>query len=505
MSRIREVLRLSAAGLTVRQVAAGTRLSVGAVSKYLKAARAAQIGWPVPTEWDDAELERRIYGQELSRPSKFVMPACAAIHQELKRDRHVTLQLLWEEYRAEHGLAAYSYSEFCTHYRRWRRQSARSMRQRHIGGEKLFVDYAGRQVPIYGAQDEPALYASVFVAVWGASNYTYAEATRTQSLPDWLGSHVRALTVSGGAPAIFVPDNPKVGVTKADRYEPILQRSYDELARHYGAVVIPARPYRPKDKSKVEQGVLLVSRWVLARLRHRRFFSLEELNAAIGALMIELNERPFKRLPGNRRSAFETLDRPAMRALPATAYEYALWKSARVGVDYHLEVERHYYSVPHSLVGQEVEVRFSAATVECFYRARRIAVHVRSYQAGHHTTIAEHMPKSHQKHAEWNPTRLIGWAGTIGPSTQALVTYQLTHKPHPEQGYRACLGLLALAREYGPQRLEAAAARALQIGSPTRGSVKSILERGLDRRGVGAPDELSLPAHENVRGPGYYH
>ncbi len=317
MYRIREVLRLSAAGLTVRQVAAGARLSVGAVSKYLNAARASGVAWPVPQEWDDAELERRVYGEAACRPSKFVMPACAAMHQELKRHRHVTLQLLWEEYRAEHGPAAYSYSEFCTHYRRWKRQSARSMRQRHIAGEKLFIDYAGTQVPIYGAHDEPVLWASVFVAVWGVSNYTYAEATRTQSLPDWLGSHVRALTACGGAPAIFVPDNPKVGVTKADRYEPILQRSYDELARHYGAVVIPARPFRPRDKPKVEQGVLLVSRWVLARLRHQRFFSLDELNTAIAALMVELNERPFKRLPGNRRAAFETLDRPAMKPLPA--------------------------------------------------------------------------------------------------------------------------------------------------------------------------------------------
>lgn len=505
MYRIREVLRLSAAGLTVRQVAAGTRLSVGAVWKYLKAARAAGIEGPVPPEWDDAELERRVYGQAPERASKFVMPPCAAIHQELKRDRHVTLQLLWEEYCAEQGSAAYGYSEFCTHYRRWKRQSARSMRQRHIAGEKLFVGYAGRQVPIYGAHGEPLLWASVFVAVWGASNYTYAEATRTQSLPDWLGSHVRALTASGGAPAIFVPDNPKVGVTKADRYEPILQRSYDELARHYGGVVIPARPFRPRDKPKVEQGVLLVSRWVLARLRHRGFLSLEELNAAIAALMVELNERPFKRLPGNRRAAFETLDRPAMKRLPAAPYEYALWKSARVGVDYHVDVERHYYSVPHSLVGQEVEVRFSATTVECFARARRIAVHVRSYQIGGHTTTPEHMPKSHQRHAEWSPKRLIDWAGTIGPNTQAVVSYQLTHKPHPEQGYRACLGLLALAKQYGHERLEAAARRAVSIGSPTRHSVKSILERALDRRSSSKADELALPAHDNVRGPGYYH
>jgi transposase len=491
--------------MSVRQVAAGAKLSVGAVSKYLAAARAAGIAWPVCEEWDDAELRRRLHGEPASRPSKLVMPVCAVIHQELKRHRHVTLQLLWDEYRAEHGEAAYSYSEYCTHYRRWRRQSARSMRQRHIAGEKVFVDYAGSTVPLYGPTAELTSQASVFVAVWGASNFTYAEATRTQTLPDWLGSHVRALTAFGGSPTILVPDNPKVGVTKADRYEPILQRSYEELARHYRATVIPARPYRPRDKPKVEQGVLLVSRWVLARLRHQRFFSLEELNAAIAVLMVDLNERPFKKLPGNRRTAFETLDRPVMKPLPATPYEYALWKGVTVGIDYHVEVERHYYSVPHALVGEDVEARYSASTVECFYNARRVAVHVRSYQVGHHTTLPEHMPKSHREHAEWSPSRLIHWAGTIGPSTRAVVEYQLTHKRHPEQGYRTCLGVMALAREHGPERLEAAATRALAIGSPTRVSVKSILERNLDKKAAHEPEELSLPLHDNVRGPGYYH
>ena len=504
MYRFREVLRLSAAGLSVRQVAAGAKLSVGAVSKYLNAARAAGIGWPLPADWDDATLERRLYGDPAARPSKLVMPLCAVIHQELRRHRHVTLQLLWEEYREEHGEAAYSYSEFCTHYRRWKRQSARSMRQRHIAGEKLFVDYAGSTVTIHGPTPELSSEAAVFVAVWGASNYAYAEATRTQTLPDWLGSHVRALTAFGGVPSILVPDNPRVGVTKADRYEPILQRSYEELARHYGAVVIPARPYRPRDKPKVEQGVLLVSRWVLARLRHRRFYSVEELNTAIAALMVDLNERPFKRLPGNRLSAFEMLDRPVLKPLPAVPYEYALWKRAKVGIDYHIDVERHYYSVPHALVGEDVEARFSATTVECFHSARRVAVHARSYQIGGHTTLPEHMPKAHRAHAEWSPSRLIRWAGTAGPNTQAVVEYQLSHKPHPEQGYRACLGVMALGKQYGAERLEAAAARAVAIGSPTLRSVRSILKRRLERDGA-AKDEAIIPEHDNVRGPGYYH
>jgi len=228
------------------------------------------------------------------------------------------------------------------------------MRQRHYAGEKLFVDYAERTGPIYGATCEEVYRASIFIGALGASGYAYAEPTRTASLPDWLGSHVRMLEFYSCAPTILVPDNPCVGVTKADRYEPELQRSYEEMAAHYGVAVIPARPFRPRDKSRAELTVLLVCRWVLARLRHQRFFSLEELNAAIRPLLIELNERPFQKLPGSRRSVFEALDHPAMRPLPATPYVYAEWKRVRAAFDYHVDVDRHYYSVPHALVGQEL-------------------------------------------------------------------------------------------------------------------------------------------------------
>jgi transposase len=339
----------------------------------------------------------------------------------------------------------------------------------------------------------------------GASGLAYAEATRTQQLPDWLASHVRALAFYGAAPTILVPDNLRVGVSRADRYEPDLQRSYEELAGHYGAVVIPARPYRPKDKSRVELTVLLVCRWILARLRHQRFFSLEELNAAIRPLLAEVNDRLFQRLPGSRRSVFEALDRPAMRALPVAPYVYAEWKSRTVAFDYHVEVDRHYYSVPHALVGHQVWARYSAATVEVFFRAERVASHVRSYQRGAHTTLDEHMPKSHRAHAQWSPKRLIQWGESIGAATGAVVEHLLRSKPHPEQGYRACLGLLALGREYGEARLESASALARHLGSPTRKSVMSILQSGRDLQRPSEPIALELPLHGNVRGAGYYH
>jgi transposase len=505
MSKLKQLIGLQSSNLSVRELARALGLSVGAVSKYLRAVRTCGIEADEAKTLPEAELERRVFGPTLAgKVGTFAAPDCAWIHGELKRHRHVTLQLLWEEYAGRHGVAAYRRSAFCQIYRRWEKRLKRSMRQRHFAGEKLFVDYAGRTVPIYGVHGEEAFRAHLFVTAMGASGCAYAEATRSESLPDWLASHVRALEFYGAAPTILVPDNPKVGVTKADRYEPDLQRSYEELAGHYHCVVIPARPYRPKDKSRVELTVLLVCRWILARLRHQRFFSLDELNAAIRPLLVDLNGRPFQRLPGSRRSVFEALDRPAMRPLPPTPYVFAEWKELMVAFDYHVDIDRHYYSVPHALVGHSVWARFSATTVEVFFRSERVASHVRSYQRGGHTTLAEHMPKRHRAHAEWSPKRLIQWGSTIGLHTGAVVEHLLRSKPHPEQGYRACLGLLSLSREYGEARLEAASALAVRLGSPTRKSVKSILESGRDLRRTEALD-LELPAHGNVRGPGYYH
>ncbi len=506
MSKLKQLIGLQSSNLSVRALGRALGLSVGAVSKYLRAVRACGIGAAEAERLSELELERRVFGPVLAaKPGPLVPPDCAWIHGELKRHRHVTLQLLWEEYVGRFGTAAYRRSAFCLFYRRWEKQLKRSMRQRHFAGEKLFVDYAGRTVPIYGYGGVEAFRAHLFVTAMGASGYAYAEATRSESLSDWLGSHVRALEFYGAAPTIIVPDNPKVGVTRADRYEPELQRSYEEMAGHFGIAVIPARPYLPKDKPKAELTVLLVCRWVLARLRHQRFFSLEELNAAIRPLLKQLNERPFQKLPGSRRSMFESLDRPAMRPLPTTAYIYAEWKRVRAAFDYHVDIDRHYYSVPHALVGQELWARFSAATVEVFHRGQRVGSHLRSYQRGVHTTLPEHMPKSHRAHAEWTPTRLINWGASIGTQTCAVVEHLLKSKAHPEQGYRACLGLLALARQYGQGRLEAASALAVKLQSPNRKSVLSILKTGRDQHPAAVTDELDLPAHPNVRGPKYYH
>ena len=504
--RLKELLRLKAAGLSFRQMSAATGLSLGAVSKYLKAADAAGLAWPLPAGLDDTTLERQLAGAPPTLPSRRTPPDYALVHQELKR-KGVTLQLLWEEYRDAHAGEAYGYTQFTVHYREWAATLKRSMRQLHRAGEKLFVDFAGQTVPITDPHSGEIRPAQIFVAVLGASNYAYAEAVASQKLADWIGAHVRTFHHLGGVTDIVVPDNPKAGVNRACRYEPELNRSYQEMAAHYGVVVIPARPHHPKDKAKVEVGVQVVERWLLARLRKRRFFSLAELNAAIAELLPSLNERPFKKLPGCRRTAFEQIDRPALKALPAAPYEFAEWKTARVSIDYHVEVDGHYYSVPHALVKKQVDVRASATTIECFVGGRRVASHVRSPKRGAHSTDAAHMPASHRAHAQWSPGRLLNWGLSIGPSTRDVVRHLLEAKPHPEQGYRACLGILALEKRFGRDRLEAACRRALTTGAPSYRSVRSILINGLDQ----APDLYSeiadhpLPAHDNVRGPSYYH
>lgn len=380
------------------------------------------------------------------------------------------------------------------------------MRQTHVAGERLFVDYAGQTVPVIDAASGEIRRAQIFVAVLGASNYTYACATATQTGADWVGSIIGALEFIGGVPRLIVPDQTRALIARPDRYEPAVNRLVDELCEHYDVALLPARPAHPRDKPKVEVGVQVVERWILARLRNRRFFSLAELNGAIGELLLDLNRRAFKKLPGCRASAFDTLDRPVLRPLPATRMAIARFKRARVNIDYHVELEGHYYSVPHRLVRAEVELRVTGSTVEIMAGNQRVAVHAYSTRRGTHTTVAEHMPASHRAHREWTPQRLIAWGERIGAATAAVVRWQMEHRPHPEQGYRACLGLQRLARQFGEARLEAACARAMSIRSPTYRSVNSILAAGLDRQQVPAtPAQTALPLHENVRGPDYYH
>jgi transposase len=401
---------------------------------------------------------------------------------------------------------AYKYTSFCIKYRDWAEGLKRSMRQVHVAGDKLFADYAGQTVPIIDAATGEIRAAQIFVAVLGASNYTYACATATQTAPDWVGSLINALEFIGGVPRLIVPDQPRALIAQPDRYEPGVGRLVEEFCDHYSAAVLPARPAHPRDKPKVESGVLLVERWILARLRNRRFFSLAELNAAIAELLADLNHRPFKKLPGCRREAFERLDKPALRALPPSRMPIVRFKGARVNIDYHVELDGHYYSVPHRLVRTTVELRISSTAVEAFAGTQRVAVHAYSAIKGAFSTDPEHMPASHRAHREWTPAKLIGWGSRIGPACAAVVRWQMEHRPHPEQGYRACLGLQRLARRYGAERLEAACARALSIRSPTYRSVDSILKRGMDRQPLPTkPTQTSLPLHENVRGPDYYH
>lgn len=506
MRQIREVLRQKwALGLSNRQIATGCGVSRPTVGEYLRRAEKAGLSWPLPESLDDAALELRLFPPPVTVPAEQrTEPDWATVHRELKR-KGVTLTLLWDEYKAA-SPQGYQYSWFCEHYRAWLGRVDVVMRQDHRAGEKLFVDYAGQTMEIVDRDTGEVRDVQIFVAVLGASNYTYAEATLTQRLPDWISSHVRTFAYFGAVPAIVVPDNLKSGVHLAHRYEPELNPTYEEMGRHYGVAIIPARSAKPRDKAKAENGVLVVERRILAKLRNRTFFSLAELNAAIAELLEDINEQPFQKMPGSRKALFEMLDRPAMSALPGSAYEYAEWKKVRVNIDYHVAVDKHYYSVPYQLVKQQLEARVTSNTVELFCKGKRVASHRRSGQAGRHTTVTAHMPKAHRDYAEWTPERLVRWAKETGRTTAKLVETILTNKPHPQHGFRACLGILRLGKRYGEVRLEAASRRALAIGACSYKSVESILKNGLDKKPLPATT-VESPAieHDNLRGSDYYH
>ena len=508
MRKIKEVLRLYyESGLKQRVIARSVGTSHTTVGDYLKRATRAGITWPLPEGMDESRLEQLLFPPPPAIPAEQrPVPDWATVHQELKR-KGVTLGLLWEEFQAIHP-EGYRYSRFCDLYRAWAGTLRLSMRQVHTAGEKLFVDYAGQTLPIIDRTTGEVHEAQIFVAVLGASNYTFAEATWTQGLPDWTGSHVRAFSFIGGVTEIVVPDNLKSGVSRPCRYEPDLNPTYAELAAHYGCAVVPARVRKPKDKAKAEGGVLVVERFILARLRNRTFFSLAEANAAIRHLIDDLNQRPFKKLPGCRKELFDTLERPALKSLLLLPYQFAEWQYARVNIDYHVEVDYHYYSVPYPLVKQQLDVRLTATTVEFLSKGKRVASHQRSNQRYRHTTLKEHMPKSHRAYAEWTPQRLVNWAAKTGPNTAALTENILASRAHPQQGFRSVLGLLRLAKTYSPERLEAACARALAINACRLKSVASILKTGLDRQPLPEPTSTQLtllPDHENIRGAGYYH
>ncbi len=506
MRKIREVLRLKhGCSCSNREISRSCGIGRATVGDYLHRAKAAGLGWPLPDELSDTALEQQLFPSSAPRTTQArFIPDFHEIHKELQSRKHVTLNLLWQEYKEQHP-DGYQYSWFCHSYRDWAAHLDVVMRHEHRAGEKMFVDYTGQTVDLINSESGEIHKAQIFVAVMGASNYTYAEATLSQKVEDWIGSHVRAFSYIGGVPMAVVPDNLKSGVNKTCRYEPDINPTYNDLARHYQTVIIPARVRKPRDKAKAEAGVLLVERWILARLRKHTFFSLADLNREIRKLLQVLNSRSFKKLPGSRQSWFEEIDRPALKPLPATPYELAYWKKATVHLDYHVEVEGYYYSVPHTLVKKKLDIRYTRSTVECFYSNKRVASHLRNIPHGRHSTIKEHMPLRHQKYLEWTPDRFKRWAAKIGPETAMLTELLLLKRTHPQQAYRTLLGILSLGKSYGNERLEAACSRALYINSLSYKSVESILKTGLDQKPLPEKNTKKKPVkHKNIRGAGYF-
>ncbi|OFX22340.1 MAG: integrase [Anaeromyxobacter sp. RBG_16_69_14] len=507
MRKLREVIRLRLqAGQSGRAIARACGISSSTVSEYLGRIALAGLGWPLLPELDDdAALERLLFPDERHPVSNRPEPEWSFIHRELQR-RHVTKQLLWQEYK-EATPGGLQYSQFCDRYLRWAKPLSATMRQAHRVGEKAFIDFSGSGLDLVHPVTGECQTVVLFLAVLGASNLTYAEPVLNQDLPTWIGCHVRALEYFGGTTEIWVPDNPRVGVTKASKYEPVLNRTYEDLAGHYGAAVIPARPYKPRDKAKVEVGVLIASRWILAVLRNRIFYSMEEMRVAVAELLEKLNHRQMRRLKKSRRELFEEIERAAMKPLPVRPYEYAEWARPRVDLSYHVEHDDHFYSVHYSLIGEQLDLRATEATVEIFRRGTRIDSYPRSYAKGKYTTRKEHMPRAHLDQVEWTPERLTDWATKTGPQTAALVEAIMASKGHPQQGFKACLGVLRLAKQYPAQRIERAAARALHFRTLNSGSVASMLKNNLDQLPLPGQEEpqQALPLHENIRGGRYYH
>ena len=505
MRNLREILRQKLAlERSHRQAARAAGVSAGTVAMAATRAKVLGLTWDEVHALDDCALDARMYGPAGGCRSGRPMPDPAYLHLELRRPG-VTLQLLHVEYLEQHP-TGYRYTTFCKLYRGWCAGQRLSMRQVHVAGDKLFLDYSGKKPRVIDPETGELVEVELFVAVLGASNYTYAEATRTQQVPDWIASNVRALEFFGGVPGAMVPDQLKSAVTVPCRYDPGIQKTYDEFATHYGTTILPARPGKPRDKAKVEVGVRIAQRWILARIRNQVFFSLAELNERIRELIDELNRYVMRGYGASRRDLFERLDRPALQPLPDQPFEYAEWKQVLLNIDYHVEVDYHYYSALHRLRGQELWARATSATVEIFHLGKRVAAHARSYVRGRHTTCIEHMPVAHREQVEWTPSRILSWAKTVGPNVALFAETIMKKRRHPLHGYRSCLGIFRLAKKYEAGRVDAACARALVAGALSYRHVASILKHGLDR--AAALDVSSRGPgiiHGNVRGRDYYH
>ncbi len=505
MRKAREVLRLALnCHLGHREIGRSCSVAPATVGNYVNKAQEAGLSYAEISQMSDEQL-RQVFQSKKTGQKARPQPNWEEIHQELKK-KGVTLQLLWQEYKQTYP-DGYQSTQFCEHYNCWRGKLDVSMRQTYKAGERMFVDYAGQTMPVTDRLTGLIRQAQIFVAAMGASNYTYAEATWDQKLPNWIASHIRTFEFFEGVPHITVPDNPKVGVSSPCRYEPDLNPTYHDMSVHYGTVIIPARVRKPQDKAKVETAVQIVERWILAPLRGRAFFSLNELNQTIWELLAQLNKRPFQKLSGSRLSWFESIDKPALLPLYQTRYVFAEWKYAKVNIDYHIELFRHYYSVPYQLVHESVNVRYTWATVEIFHKNKRVASHKRSNKEGGHTTCKEHMPKSHQAYLEWTPSRIINWGKKAGEATAQLMELIMNSRRHPEQGYRSCLGIMRLGKQYSTERLESACRRAVAIRGYSYKSVRSILEQGLDKLPLPEPAAVFCTPieHDNIRGSEYYH
>lgn len=504
MRKVRDILRLRfEKGLSHSKIATALATGETTVGDCIKRAADAGITWPVPDNLDDETLEALLYNVTPNLSAALVMPDFAHVEKELRK-KAVTLQLLWHEYKEAHGDRGYQYSQFCFHYRAHKKTVDLEFRNTYKAGEKCFVDYAGHTIPIYSPDDGSVRYAEIFIAVLGASNYTYVEASWSQDLPSWVGSHVRAFEFFGGSVEILVPDNLRSGVTKPCRYDPDITPAYYHMAAHYNCVVIPARQGKPRDKAKAENGVLVVERWILAKLRNFRFFGLYELNKQIKGLLPELNGREFNKMKGSRAQLFEDLDRPALKPLPGSSYEYVVFSRPKVNINYHVPAEDAFYSVPHTLVGKVVEVRVGESVVEILHNNQRVASHPRSRIVGHYETLPEHMPRKHQEHVAWTPERITRWAAEAGPATGKCAEIILASKPHPEQAYNAILGLIRLGKRHGQDRLEAACVRALEINCVRYRKIKDLVIGEVKKPTKAAQTDKPTPPHANVRGRDYY-
>lgn len=502
MRQIRQMLRLARDGVSAREIGRTLGVARSTIQDNLRRATTAGLAWPLAGDLTDAVLEQRLFAHAGVKSGfrRRVEPDWACLACELKRPG-VNLMVLWEEYRDAHP-DGYGYSRFCDLFREFERRLSPTMRQDHPAGDKVFVDYSGKKLSIVDRTTGVVREAEIFVAVLGASNYTYAEVTWTQTLADWVEAHVRMFRFLGGVPRLVVPDNLKSGVQRASFYDPEINRSYGMMAAHYGVGILPARPRKPRDKAKVEAGVRFAQSYILGRLRRQIFFSLAEANAAIAAMVERINAHVMRRLGVSRRHLFETVERPVLALLPDADYQFAEWRLARVSLDYHVEFDGFFYSVPHGLIREQVDIRATTRTIELFHRGQRIAAHQRRHGGRRHGTNPDHMPSAHRRYAEWTPDRFRRWGASIGPNTEGLVIAILANRPHPEQGFRTCLGILRLFKDIAPERAEIVAARAVAIGALTYKSISAIIANKTDRK---SPTEDAVIDHPNLRGPGYFH